>query len=561
MKSVNLTAIAIAAALTIGSGCASEQDERFDPRGIGNRERLNARKYAEETLRPLPTTLQSQFLPENRDKANAPKEPPIREPLAAEGRIVRLPLREAIQRAVLNNHNVKVSGYAPAIEETRVTEAESRFDPEFFTEATFRANRQPGTQFTGDNSDTLSGAIGLRQLLPSGGQIEASYRPQRVNFDPQQFSTAPDPAYVQQFQIELTQPLLRDFGTDINRARIVINRNNQRVSLLDFRKDLEEMLRNVEETYWRLVQAQRNVDIQERLLDRTITTSKLLQDRFGQDVTMEQISNAISRNEATRADLIRARQRVRDLSDQLKNLMNDPDYPVAGGTLILPASDPMLEPIVFDKTDAVSTALLNRFDLAQQQIRVDSATVALQVAKNNRLPQLNFVGSIGVAGLGEDYLDAFSPVASGDQISWSVGLQFTQKIGNREALSIMRRAQLQRLQAIEQYRGLVDQAAFEVSVAMSEVDASWQSIAQTRAARFAAAKALDIVDTLQNQGEPLNPNFIDRKLNRQQELAQAERAEADAIALYNIAISRLESAKGTLLRFNNVLMEEAPRVK
>jgi len=45
-------------------------------------------------------------------------------------------------------------------------------------------------------------------------------------------------------------------------------------------------------------------------------------------------------------------------------------------------------------------------------------------------------------------------------------------------------------------------------------------------------------------------------LARQEVLAQTERQEAAAISNYNIAISRLELSKGTLLRYNNVLIEE-----
>lgn len=561
MMRVNISAIAMAAALTVLNGCSSEPDERFDPRAIGNNERAAAPGYKSDgPLRPLPTTLQSKFLPESRNNPNVPKEDPASTPLAPEDKIVRLPLREITQRAVANNKTVKVSGYQPAIDETRVTEAEARFDPEFFANATFEARRRNSefstTGFPGDSFDQMRLETGLRQLLPGGGQAELSYRPSRTNtFGAGSF----DPAYGNEVALQLTQPLLRDFGLAVNRARIVINQNNQRISLLDFRKDLEEMLRNVEEVYWRQVQARENVRIQEELLKRTLEFADIVSQRFKQDTTMEQISTSISRVEATRAELIRNRQRVNDLSDQLKNLMNDPDFPVAGRTLILPADLPLLQPVEFDYADAVNTGLLNRFELGQQQLRVDSATIALNVAKNNKLPQLNLVGSIGLQGIGEDYFDSWSPIEDGQNISWSLGLQFVQKLGNREAVSIYRRAQLQRMQAIAQYEQLIDQVALDVKTAQREVEASWQSIGQTRAARFAAGKALETLQTLRINGQPLTPEFVERELSRQQDVAQAQRAESDAVASYNIAISRFESAKGTLLRYNNVMMEELPR--
>ncbi len=46
------------------------------------------------------------------------------------------------------------------------------------------------------------------------------------------------------------------------------------------------------------------------------------------------------------------------------------------------------------------------------------------------------------------------------------------------------------------------------------------------------------------------------KLDRQQELANSQQRENEAVSNYNIAIARLEQVKGTLLRYNNVIMEE-----
>ena len=74
------------------------------------------------------------------------------------------------------------------------------------------------------------------------------------------------------------------------------------------------------------------------LLDRTIDTAEILFKRRQQDVTRVQISQANASVEQRRATLIRARARVRDLSDRLKQLMNDPSIPVSSATLILRGS-------------------------------------------------------------------------------------------------------------------------------------------------------------------------------------------------------------------------------
>jgi outer membrane protein TolC len=125
--------------------------------------------------------------------------------------------------------------------------------------------------------------------------------------------------------LQLTQPLLRDFGVETNHARIEVARNNQRISLLDFRKQLETTVSEIEQVYWAQVQAMADVHIQEDLLNDTLATAELLFRRRTQDVTRVQISQANASVENRRAGLIRARARVRDLSDELKRRMNDPE--------------------------------------------------------------------------------------------------------------------------------------------------------------------------------------------------------------------------------------------
>ena len=77
------------------------------------------------------------------------------------------------------------------------------------------------------------------------------------------------------------------------------------------------------------------------------------------------------------------------------------------------------------------------------------------------------------------------------------------------------------------------------------------------APKYAAADALRAVQVREDAGEALTPEFVDLKLRQQELLAQSQRDEAAAISNYNIALSVLEKSKGTLLKYNNVVMQEA----
>ncbi len=563
---MNRSKLAMAAAAVLGAmgvvGCSDVNDPPpFDPRSLQVSQREASKQLTPNEKAPLPTTLPTTT---KRGPTTAPVLPPG---FDAGAPVIKLSLREMVQRAVANNLDVKVAGYDPAIEGTRVVEQEAKFDPAFFSNLSYErrdnltagnfvsdpASNRTSVSFV-DAADVYTGETGIKQNLESGGQARLKYSSAYTDLQPKRNSF--NPYWENNLALEITQPLLRNFGRDINRANITISKNNQRISLLDFRKSLEEQIANIETVYWSLVEAVQEVRIQEELLTRTTRTVEILNARINQDVTIVQVSQARASEESRRAALVRARAKVGDLSDQLKRLMNDPDMPVSSASLILPATEPMTEPIQFKLDDQISTGLENRFELGQQMLRIDSASVASKVAKNGLLPQLNLVGSAGFQGLESSFGEAEEKQLDFNHFNWSVGLQLEIPIGNREARAVWQRSLLQRAQAIHQYRALIEQVALDVKVSAREVETTWNEIVTNRAARFAADQSLNAIQQREDAKEPLTPTFVQLKLDTQERAANARISEAQAISNYNNAIAKLERAKGTLLRYNNVVMEE-----
>lgn len=559
--------VAAVAAMSVIGGCNLTEPTPFDPRAMQRPGVLAAAGAKDLPKPPLPTTLESPFL-ESRDangQRRATSKPSIdvnTGPALGTDPTVRMSLQEILQRTVANNGEIRVAGYTPAIDQARVIEAEARFDPTVFFNTNYdRRELKSVINVANDQVTTYSVNGGVRQLLPSGGQIEVRYETaliDRAEPAPSTFTPGDsDPSYQNQLVMQLQQPLLRDFGNEVNRARIEINRRNQQISLLEFRKQLEETLAETEQTYWQLVQAEREVRIQENLLQRTIDTAYILLNRGEQDVTRVQLSQANASVEQRRAELIEARSRVRNLSDQLKRAMQDSTVPPSSPVVVLPAAPPVEVPVEFDRQEVIQQAYLNRLEIGQQQLRIDNAEIASRVAKNNLLPQLNLQLNGTLQGVGGRYSDVLNDqFYDWDNYSYTVALAYEIPIGNRAARSIYQRAMLQRMQAIEQYRSLLAQVDLEVSQAIRAVETSYRQIGATRQSRFAAADALASIEKREEGGEPLTPTFVQLKLDRQEALAQAARQEVAAISAYNIAISRLELAKGTLLRYNNIILEE-----
>ncbi|HEV7300511.1 MAG TPA: TolC family protein [Tepidisphaeraceae bacterium] len=575
------------------AGCNAAEPPPFRPRALQSDERARSSEFSPAAMPPLPTTFVSPLDappeqqaqpatgnrttraatrpttgPTTRDSGGiaGPSTAPVVELTTPElfAETERIGLKEVIQRTIAYSLDVKIASFDPAVEATRVIEADARFDPALFANLQYQDSKiltpaqglQTGNPFDPTISRVTQGQTGIRQILTSGGQVELRTGIQRISRNVQ-FGV--NPYYLNDITFQVTQPLLRDAGFTVNQARIVIARNAQRVSLLEFRKAIEDNLELAERTYWQLVQAERELLIAERLYNETLSTVDLLRKRIGQDVSRVQVSQAFASAESRSAALLRARQQVQNLSDQLKRVMNDPDMPVSSGTTLLPASDPVELPVSFVLEDQIKTALDFRLELGQQQLRIDSASIAASVAKNNLLPSLNLQGTYGLQGIGEDIDGAYSTLGDQEYNTWSLGFVFEIPIGNRAARAIHQRALLQRQQAIESYRSLIEQVALDVKQQLRDVEVSYNEIAATRRARFAAADNLAALQQREDNQEPLTPEFVNLKLDAQARLAETARAEAASISNYNTAIARLEKAKGTLLRYNNVEMEQEPR--
>src|SRR5258708_37148982 len=111
--------------------------------------------------------------------------------------------------------------------------------------------------------------------------------------------------------------------------------------------------------------------------------------------------------------------------------MNAPSFPVSSAAIINPADDDTELAMQFDLDEQIETGLENRLELGQQQVRIDSAEVAMHVAKNNLLPQLNFQGSITSDGVGREMNSAFDEQANFSHVGFAAGFQFQYPLGNR----------------------------------------------------------------------------------------------------------------------------------
>lgn len=473
-------------------------------------------------------------------------------------------LSEALELALEGDDDARAARLAPPITRAQLVQAEAAFDWVLFAnlERGVTDQEQPvpivgmtpvGTGLS--RSDTFGADTGLRRRFTTNGTLEVSAGLDVFNNATPGFSRNPDPAQTATLDVVFNQPLLRGFGPDVALAEVRLAENADQDALEATRDALMTTLTDVQRAYWTLRQARDNLLIQQRLLERGIETREALRGRYGFDVTDAELADAAARVETRRGDLIRAQRTVRNASDALKRLINDPGRPLIREDVLVASEAPLSVATVYNMREAVAGALERRPDVRRALIRVQDAAVREGVARDAVLPQLDLTARLTAYGLEDDTGEAFEEAVDTDFVDAALGLAFELPIGNREALAGRRAARLRSAQSVIEYRGVARRAVEDVKGSLRDLATNYRLIEQTRLARLAAAENLRALLVEEETVRGLTPDFLNLKLNRQEALAQAEIEESRARADYAVALAEAARALGLTLEQAGVTVD------
>ena len=475
---------------------------------------------------------------------------------------VAMSLRRALHEAVANNLNIQIARLEPAVSQTLVLQAQAVFDAVYFVELSWSkldTPRPPSTLsdvFGSQQTDTLTGTTGIRKLLETGAQITVQSELVRNQANPSFFAL--DPYYDANIAVAIAQPLLRNFGSEVNRSQIALSLNAKAESVQRLKQRLLELAQVTEEAYWALVFARQALLIRMELLERTREDKVMIEGRGDYDATPAQVTQARSTYASRQAEVIRSRQDVRRASDALKRLINSPDLSVADETMIVPLDRPADLPIQFSLLDAVSTALEHRPELIEALLEIEDASIRQRVADNQRLPELTVTATVQYTGVGSNAQRGYEQVTDGDFIDYLIQGQFELPLGNRQREAAFRQRQLEHRASVINYQRQAQDVVVEVKDALRELVVNYQLVGAERKARLAAADNVRAINELVKAGERLTPEFLDLKLSRELALALAEQREYRALIDYNNAVTNFYRTMGTLLERNGIDFVEQP---
>lgn len=476
---------------------------------------------------------------------------------------VEITLERVVKTTVAQNLELEFARFAPAVAAAQIVQAEAAFDWTLFSTLDLRKGDRPATSPTIGNRavglgtdvrDSVNWTTGIRRQFVSGGQLSIQHELIFTDTKTPGLATTPDPAKEIGVVLQYDQPLLRGFGSDVMLSQIRLQRNAERDEIAALEASLINAVTTAERGYWQLVLAHRDLQIAQRNLDRGVEIRDKVKVRvdLGLDATQAELAEANARVQTREGAVLNARRNFKLASDQLKSDMNDPELTLGSGILLVPADQPLDVPIELSLFDLLLTAMDRRPEMRQAVLSIDNTSIRLQVAKNGLLPQLNMRLQTRFSGLEDDYSSAYSDAYDGQFIDYLLELNFEYPLGNRQAEAQVRQRTLERMQATIAYRNTVRQIVLEVIRSLRNVITDYQLIAQAKTTKLAAAESLRTLNVQLKETLTLDVNNLNLALQRQDSLAQAERAEIQAMADYNNSIANLYAAIGTALERNQI---------
>jgi outer membrane protein TolC len=409
----------------------------------------------------------------------------------------------------------------------------------------------------------------VSQFIPTGGRFSATLSSYKSDSN-RSFQTI-NPRYGSTLTFSFWQPLLRNFGLELNRRDIRIARNSLEIAEVQFRSVLEDTIYRVEQAYWNLVYAIENLQVrrQSLALARDLLVKNKREAEVGTIAPIE-VLNSESEVATREADILEAESSVASRQDQLLVILNlealDPRNRAAR---IVPLDRPSDERRPLALEECLAVAFANRPDLQVYRIDLETKVLTYEYWRNQLLPDLSISASFwspGISGTRLLYQDdnpltgvitGTIPGGAGASIrdalglkyrNWSVGLSLSVPIPYYLTRRHFASIKLSYDQAILRIKNAEQQVYLEIKNAVRDVETNFKRVQAYKVARELAERKLAAEEKKLKVG--LTTNYL--VLIHQRDLANAKTSELKAIIDYNLSLAALDRSLGTSLKNKNI---------
>lgn len=380
-------------------------------------------------------------------------------------------------------------------------------------------------------------------------------------------------------EAQVRQPLMLGAGSEFNRIAgpgaqpgqlngVLLARVRTDITLVDFERSVRDFVAEIENAYWDLYFAYRDLDSKIEARDQAMRTLKKLEQKKDQGtIEKQQALEQLWRFESDVVDSLNGRPLdgtrsnngstggtfrstggVRISERRLRLILG---MPINDQKLLYPSDQPSLAQLDFDWEASISEALTRREELRRQRWVIKQRELELIANRNFLKPQLDAIAAYRIRGFDSQ----FNTPLDNDFQEWSLGLDYLMPLGYRRGHAAVRHTQLSLARESQVLQEQERAVHFGLSNAVNEAKRAYENLIIQRN-RFEA---------VQGQIAGLDARYKTGQVEQLFVLLEAQRRSLDATIRYHqsaveyqLAVRNVNLERGTLLSYCNVFLNESP---
>ena len=484
---------------------------------------------------------------------------------AGEGERV-ITLADAITLGLQQNLGAKIEHIGIGIADARLLAERAALDPSLNSRILYESIKKPQntqefvatrSELRGDNrlfsEENIRSGMSIEGKTGIGTEYEVGVELNQLK-NTLNFETPPSlfyPEYESFAGIQVTQPLLKDFGPDAALAGIRVARSEKNLAGLTWRLRVEKLVADISKAYLDLLFAKEDILIKEATLAEATTllgeNRKKVEQGVGSELDVNQAAAAAAFREE---ELIASQQFYRERRNVLaRELVGDVDI----------ENPPRFRPLdaltvprdeITDRSALARRALETRTEYEQLTEQVRKQDIRILYAKNQSYPRLDLVGSFGANGLGDDVGGALGDAFDYGHPKWSVGVKLSIPLGGRLGRAQLQQARLEKEQLLLNLKQTEIDIVLQVDTALSRVETSRERLRVTQRSIASAESTLTGEKRRLQEGVGVNLQVLEA----QRDLYAARSRHLAAIADYRKALIDLWLTTGQLLERHRVVL-------
>lgn len=478
-----------------------------------------------------------------------------------------LNILEVRSKALKNNLAIEVSQLDPAMASASLRQEQAKFDNIIFAyakktgiDSPKNAGNLAGFSSTNPNLDgqqvkitnlaqsvqTLDIMAGVKVPLRSGGSVTLS-SPLENKKTAGAFSSD---EYNSALRFSVSQPLLRNAGTQVNEASIRVAEFDKQAIQLKTKLQAIRIIALTDKAYWGLYEAWAQLDIRNQQYQLAIQNLTMVRQRVNEGLTAAIELNRAEIGVADRMEaLIIAETNLKLAQRQLRFFMNDMESEQDNPSVINTTTEPNLLRYEFDRNKLIHDALNGRLDLLELELKLSAEAVNIQYFENQTLPLFSLDYHYGALSSSANNLsNSYQNVFNGQFNEWAIGLKFEMPFTNEANKAKLDYAVQQRNKSLATKRLQTLTVKKEIFDALDQVENNWQRILAARQQVVIAGYNYDAELKQFNEGLRTMTEVLET-LTR---LGEAQIKEVKAVSDYQVSMIDIAYATGTIFGYTKL---------